>query len=829
MSNESSREGRLSSRPLCEWEGRALSRPIIVGRHGGRPSSKVRRHCFGGIAFCILGATSFAAQSQDKPFLGPIPVQFAAPGQELVLDMHRFFHPGANAKLILTTKDDVAALFDEAAFQLHVRQLKIGLFEIELSAGADKTQLKSILTLAATKATPPHHFAYKPTEPGKKIYVGGSFNGWSNDKILLSGPDNNGEFSVDVPLEPGRYAYKFSIDGKWVLDPNNPQTEDNGLGDKNSVITIAAEKQTAAPQIYAEELTPNKLKLRVTSAASPIKRVSAILEEATGSISIPAKADNNEIEIALPPKRSGFVRVIAANTEDIPSNVVRCPVGPEQTRWQDAVLYYAFTDRFVDGDRSNDHPVGNPKVEPQANYHGGDLAGVRQKIEAGYFEKLGINTIWVAPLNRNPAGAYQEYPPPHRWYTGYHGYWPVSSTEIDPHIGTPRDLHALVDAAHAHKMKVIADLVLHHVHEEHPWWKQHRDWFGSIDLPDGRKNLRLWDEQQFTTWFEPYLPSFDFSKDTPVQALIDNSVWWANTYKLDGFRLDAVKHILPSFWWKFRAALREQVDSHRKTPLYLVGETFKDRAGIMSFVGPNILDGQFDFPLYDQIKETFGQTSGDMKALDDSLGSSEKIYGKETLMSPLIGNHDKGRFMAVADGELPDPSGAKEEEVGWNKPPTVRDPANYSKIELAQAFLMAIDGVPMVYYGDEIGMTGAGDPDNRRDMRFGDQVSTDEKRVLANFQKLGLLRQKHPALRYGSRRPVIVDHDLYGFVRAHLNDRVAVVFNRAKSPAKVDVDCAPELADGDYVDQLNNKPVKIQNGRLQFELPAQTAAFITKR
>jgi cyclomaltodextrinase / maltogenic alpha-amylase / neopullulanase len=369
---------------------------------------------------------------------------------------------------------------------------------------------------------------------------------------------------------------------------------------------------------------------------------------------------------------------------------------------------------------------------------------------------------------------------------------------------------------------------LHHVHAEHPWWKQHRDWFGSLDLPDGRKNLRLWDEQQFTTWFEPYLPSFDFSKEPPVRALIDNSVWWANTYKLDGFRLDAVKHILPSFWWKFRAALREQVDRPRDTPLYLVGETFKDRSGIMSFVGPNMLDGQFDFPLYDQIKETFGQTSGEMKALDDSLGSSEKIYGKETLMSPLIGNHDKGRFMAYADGELPDTSGAKEEEIGWKHPPTVRDAANYSKLELAQAFLMSIDGVPMVYYGDEIGMTGAGDPDNRRDMRFDDQVSADEKRVLTNFQKLGAIRRGHPALRYGSRRTIAVDHDVYAFVRAHLDDCVVAIFNRGKTDAKVDMNMSPELSDGDYADALTGKSVQVKDGKMEFTLPAQTAAFVTK-
>ncbi|HJT82061.1 MAG TPA: alpha-amylase family glycosyl hydrolase, partial [Chthoniobacterales bacterium] len=451
-----------------------------------------------------------------------------------------------------------------------------------------------------------------------------------------------------------------------------------------------------------------------------------------------------------------------------------------------------------------------------------------KKIEDGYFEKLGVNTIWVAPLNRNPSVAYQEYPEPRRWYTGYHGYWPVSSTELDPHIGSSADLQALVEAAHARKLKVIADLVLHHVHTEHPWWKEHRDWFGNLELPDGRKNLRLWEEQQFTTWFEPYLPSFDFSKDAAVRALIDNSVWWLNKYKLDGFRLDAVKHIVPSFWWKFRVALREQVEQKRKAPLYLVGETFKDRAGIMSFVGPNMLDGQFDFPLYDQIKDTFGLTSGGMKALDDALAASETAYGKQTLMSPLVGNHDKGRFMAYADADLPAAEGVKEEEVGWKNPPKVDNPANYKKLQLAQAFMMAIDGVPMIYYGDEIGMTGAGDPDNRRDMRFGSDVSTDERRVFDNFAKLGAIRNAHPALRYGSRRLLQADQDVYAFVRAHLGDRVVVAFNRGKSDTEVNLEVAPELSDGDYTEQLSGTKVQVKNGKLSLLIPAQTAAFVCR-
>ena len=114
-------------------------------------------------------------------------------------------------------------------------------------------------------------------------------------------------------------------------------------------------------------------------------------------------------------------------------------------------------------------------------------------------------------------------------------------------------------------------------------------------------------------------------------------------------------------------------------------------------------------------------------------------------MSPLIGNHDKGRFMAYADNDLPGPQGAKDEEVGWVTPPKVDDSSNYAKIELAQAFLLSVDGVPMIYYGDELGMTGGGDPDNRRDMRFGDDVAPAEQRVLRNFESL--TRNSGPAFR----------------------------------------------------------------------------------
>ena len=785
------------------------------------------------VTFIFLLIAAGTQAEADMPFLGPIPVQYVTSDKELILDMHRFFQP-AGTRLDLPVIKDVNVAVDTATLQLRVQAKRSGLIDIPIALKGAREARKTVLTLATGgRQGHGHRFTFKPPADNpvaQKVFLAGSFNGWSTDKTPLTGPNETGEYTVDLPLEPGKYSYKFVVDGKWTWDRQNPDTEDNGMGDRNSVITVAGAKQNPAPVIYADRLTDNALVVRAATAPA-LSAASTVLETDGGAEVLPAKINGNTIEVVVPVHRSGFVRVIATSAEGNPSNVVRCGVGEagRQFSWHDAVLYYAFTDRFFDGDRTNDKPVDNPRVEWPANFHGGDLAGVRRKIEEGYFEKLGINTIWVAPLNRNPDKAYQEYPEPHRWYTGYHGYWPVSSTELDPHVGSAADLQKLVETAHAHNMKIIADLVLHHVHEEHPWWKQHRDWFGTLELPDGRKNLRLWNEQQFTTWFEPYLPSFDFAKDAPVKALIDNSVWWLNRYKLDGFRLDAVKHILPSFWWKFRAALRERVDRKGKSPLYLVGETFKDRNGIISFVGPNMLDGQFDFPLYDQIKDCFALTTGDMNAIDDALASSERTYGKETLMSPLIGNHDKGRFMAYADGELPAPGKLKEEEVGWKNPPRVQDPANYTKLELAQALLMAIDGVPMIYYGDEFGMTGAGDPDNRRDMRFGDQLTGDEKRVLDNFTKLAAIRRGHPALRHGSRRALRADNDVYAFVRAHLEDRVVVALNRGVTDANLDLDVAPELADGDYAEYITNTPVQVRGGKLGILVPARTAAFVAAK
>lgn len=599
---------------------------------------------------------------------------------------------------------------------------------------------------------------------------------------------------------------------------------------RTGVLTLALEQagvppSASQPAVFAAVREPEELVFGTYSSA-PLDRVSVVLQSPDGS-SRPLDFQQTNGILRVPAAglpKNAWVRVLVADAKGQPSRAARARVTPvEGFQWQDGIIYYAFTDRFANGDPANDRAVPGDKVPPQANYHGGDFQGIRQRIEDGYFEKLGVNVLWLAPLNRNPDGAWQEYLPPYRHYSGYHGYWPVSHTEVEPRFGGNEGLRELVSAAHEDGIKVIADLVLKHVHIENPLWTSKREWFGSVDLPDGRKNLRLWDEQQFTTWFEEWLPGFDFDNPEAVAFLLGNARFWIKEFDLDGYRLDAVKHIRYGFWPQFRTAMRA-MDSASE-PRYFVGETFMDRRGIMGFVGPNMLDGQFDFPLYDTLMEVFAKDTQGFAELEKSLSESETIYGKETLMSPLIGNHDKSRFMAFADGDLPKPVESDEEEIGWNDPPQVDHVSSYDKLKMALAFILAIDGVPMIYYGDEVGITGAGDPDNRRMMPAESRLNAAQKGVRAQFCKLTALRAKHPALRYGDRRLLLADDKRYAFARRYFEDAVLCVWNKGSGSASFALAVDGALPDGTYRDALSGSAVRIQAGQAKFSLPARQAAF----
>lgn len=814
-------------------------------------------------AFLVALVAPMPARATEglQTFLGWMPMQPVLPGQTLIIDMHRFYFrpPTSTERLILP--DEVPGL-SQLGYEAGPRRLLLqvdksasGLIEVPLQiyssearGGGDlgrkdmaqgvespedteRVVAEGLLLLAVQ---PDEGFTFRYTPPSgqrvESVNVAGSFNGWNTGSHQLQ-PVQGGAFELFVPMGPGTHTYKLVVDGEWILDPANPERLDDGTGNENSIARVGVSDRGAPPVAYATEAGDGSVTFRIVEGGSAIGQISTVLQLPDGhSRTVEHERDGDSVtvtEVGAP--EGSWVRLVAADAKGNISMAARAPLRtPKVFQWQDGIMYYAFTDRFADGDPSNNRPVDDDRVLPPANYQGGDFQGIRRKIDEGYFRDLGVNILWLAPINRNPDGAWQEHVPPYRFYTGYHGYWPVSHTEVEPRFGGEAALKSMISTAHQNDIFIIADLVLKHVHQDHPMWTEQRELFGTLELPDGTKNLRRWDDHQFTTWFEEWLPGFDFTNAEAVKFLIANAIDFAKRFNLDGYRLDAVKHIERDFWWKYRTAMRSAVDPGREVPLYSVGETFMDREGIMSFVGPNMLDGQFDFPLYDTLIDVFAKGHQGMDELENSLSASELIYGKETLMSPLVGNHDKPRFMAYADGDLPDPNEPDEIEVGYNNPPQVDNATSYDKLKLALTFVLSIDGVPMIYYGDEIGMTGAGDPDNRRFMQWED-IATEQEAVREHFSKVAAVRHQHPALRYGSRRALVAEGDRYAFVRAHLGDSVLAVWNRGDRNTEFSLRVGPEMPDGSYADALSGQVIEVKDGRTTFKMdPMKSALFVAK-
>ncbi|MCS6987966.1 MAG: alpha-amylase family glycosyl hydrolase [Chloroherpetonaceae bacterium] len=649
-------------------------------------------------------------------------------------------------------------------------------------------------------------FAYEPKPSDKRVFLMGSFNGWhrSNLPMDLVG----GRFERALELDAGRYEYKFVVDGKEIIDENNPVKLPNGFGGYNSVVEV----QSPAKRTYL-----HVIEARVRNDITELHFVYEGDSTRILASDIIALQDNQ----AIPPQQFQIVEnrvVIRLKQRDlVGEKVVRVAISkggvatPIQTvflingrpkgsnkimpfaskamvnewNWRDATIYSIMIDRFANGDSSNDRPVKHDSLFAPANWRGGDLKGIIQKLDEGYFDSLGANVLWLSPVNRSTDKAFREYPPPHRYYAGYHGYWSTHHEAVDSRFGSMDDLKRLVAKAHSRRMKVLLDFVANHVHIEHPFFQQRPDWFGTLDLPDGRKNLRLWDEYRLTTWFEPYLPSFDYSKPEPRAAMTDNAIWWLKQTGIDGFRHDAVKHIPNEFWRELTRKIKSQIEIPERRKLYQIGETFGGYDLIKSYVNNGQLDAQFNFNLYDVAVYAFASPQGDFRALATELERTHRIYGTSHVMGNIMDSHDKVRFPALAEGDIRFDENAAER--AWKNPPEINDKKTFEKVKLYQAYLHTIPGVPVIYYGDEIAMTGAADPDNRRLMRFGKDVSDDEKAVFAETSRLVKLRQAHSALRYGDFQILHSSKDALAYLRSDMNERVLVALNKGEAAQAIAV------------------------------------------
>jgi glycosidase len=634
----------------------------------------------------------------------------------------------------------------------------------------------------------------------RSVQLSGEFNGWTPSRNAMEFKE--GLWQTSIHLNPGTYMYQIVADGQTMTDPGNPEKVDNNFGGFNSVLRVGEQDKGSIPFLITNDFSNGEIEI---SATVPVDEYLVYWQNFRLDHAF-LELEGNDLEITVPAQakkmKRSYIRVYAYNSNGVSNDlfiplefgsVIELTDQLNRADYQSAIIYNVFIDRFYNGDRANDDPLNSPEVLPQADFHGGDLKGVIQKVKEGYFADLGVNTLWISPIVKNPKGAYGLWKDPLSKFSAYHGYWPISFTKIDERFGSEEDFHELIQVAHDNNINILLDFVANHIHQEHPFYKQNPDKVTDLYLPDGTLNTEKWDEQRLTTWFDVFLPTLDLENPEVTNMLVDSAVWWLQTYKFDGFRHDATKHIPEIFWRNLTRKVKQEVMVPQEKYIYQIGETYGSAELISSYVSTGMLEAQFDFNVYDAATGAFAREDDPFTRLNQVLQESFDYYGCHNLMGYISGNQDRARFISYAGGTLGFEEDAK--WVGWNKNIGVGDPVGYKKLAMLMAFNMSIPGIPVIYYGDEYGMPGANDPDSRRMMRF-DELNEKERQTLETIKKLIRLRNSSMALTYGDFYPLQVNEKTYVYMRKYFEDVQFILFNKANTKMAIEVSI-PEWADVD--------------------------------
>lgn len=632
-----------------------------------------------------------------------------------------------------------------------------------------------------------YSFTYTSPNSPSQVAIAGNLNGWNASASPLQREGE--EWKTTFILNPGVYEYQIVEDGKWMLDATNDQKKSNGQGGFNSTFVVG-NPEASAPSITTRRPLDQRIPIEVSSEAtvhvwwenSFVAEMNVQpMADTIWSITPPEAAFNLETStLRVWAEHNGLrgndLKIPLKNGIPVTSSNELARTDPH--KW---IMYFLMVDRFADGDSTNNMPVDDSSILTIANHFGGDLAGVTKKVNDGYFDELGMNTIWVSPITTNAEGAWG------LWdkgitstFSGYHGYWPVSSSEIDPHFGTEAVFTELINEVHADNMNIIVDYVANHVHQNHPVYQQHKDWATPLYLPDGRMNTELWDEQRLTTWFDTFLPTLDLENPVVADAMSDSALFWLKHYDIDGFRHDATKHIPESFWRMLTLKAKNEVlnpdgKNNQERKAFQIGETYGNPELISSYVSSGMLDAQFDFNLYDACVDAFAKDETTFSNLERVLKESLHYYGSHHLMGNITGNQDRVRFASYADGGVDFSEDGK--LAGWTREINNNGKEGFEKMLLLQTFILTTPGIPCVYYGDEIAMPGGNDPDNRRMMLFND-LNPDQQKLRSAVSALAKMRANRMSLVYGDLVIKEASEDLFAFERTYLGEKTLVFIHK---------------------------------------------------
>ncbi|GAB6100140.1 glycoside hydrolase family 13 protein [Halanaerocella petrolearia] len=784
-----------------------------------------------------------------------------------------------------------------------------------------------LVLIAATQvfAAPPGKvevtFTYKPVIAVDGVNLAGNFNGWSPTKTKMTDKDGDGTYVKTLFLEPGKYQYKFVLNGEtWKKPPEADDYVDDGQGGKNGVIYVKAGGALAKKSRQGD----NKI---VTKALYHNKtNKSYVNPMAKNKISIVFQAKENDLEEIILHYNDGqqneikmnkfltsqnfdyyrtTIRVKETNfdysfevrdgtktvwydangvvktsknktkskkqdrnlfswlrnddAEEITDEVTRPDVKPvsynlaskevfDTPAWvKDAVFYQIFPDRFYNGNPNNDPekievykdvevrhdalipdwdqgvPASNGSVltdesqlsdnnnaiKPKVGLHvfyGGDLQGVEEKIS--YLKKLGINTIYFNPVFES---------------TSNHKYNTAGYELIDDNLAIKDDFDVsneymvkLIKKLHDNGIRVIFDAVYNHVGYEH--WafqdvvkngkdSEYADWFYINSYPvkplykqseSNPPNYEAW-------WGFGSLPKLNVNNQEVKDYLYQVTKKWMDpngdgdpSDGVDGWRLDVaneVKDRNPEFWANWRDYVKGI-----NSDAYITGEIWNDAS---DYLEGNEFDAVMNYRFREAVIGFIGRGEMTADKFASKLGQVQFDYPRQAnyVLQNLIGSHDTKRYLTVIND-------------------------NKDRMRLTSFLQMTYVGAPMIYYGDEVGMKGGEDPDDRRTMVWKDRGYTKpDKKLFNHYQKLIDIRKEEPALRRGNIERIDLDNKMvYAFKRSYKGEELLVFINAGNS--KVNLEVPVDVASGSYQELYSGDEVKVETGKLQLKLDQVDGAIV---
>lgn len=620
--------------------------------------------------------------------------------------------------------------------------------------------------------------------------------------VTINGKENkmaydaaNERFYYDLTdIKTGDYYYYYTVDGKEKLDAFNEKTKDY-KGKKCSYRFYKKFDAAITAELSKPSMDYNDNNV-LTIKTIPAKGADmSAFEVATATVDLSALGLSStyaidpelmEATISCLDTTTAGNKTLPVTVKDIYGNVYRTSTNVTVTErnkkdgdfdWDEAVIYFAVTDRFFDGNTSNNDAYGvkdyNTGDKGGSSYHGGDFAGLTQKLD--YLKDLGVNTIWITPIVENITSDQHDADTDTATY-GYHGYWASDFTKLNKHLGTEEEFAALIDAAHSRGMKLMVDVVLNHA-----GYGTEKYFNNILEGADGKKIKMLRDSSNTVSGDDKQdalsdLPDF-VTEDAEVRnQLIKWQTDWMEKYKIDYYRVDTVKHVDSTTWSAFKNSLTKVNPDFKMIGEYS-GAGYANTAGEL---GTGSMDALLDFDFNDFAKDFVG---GKISTVENSLLKRNAALNNTATMGNFLNNHDDDTLQEL----LVKKSGISEEEA-------------YNLMKVAATLQITAKGQPIIYYGDELGQAGANDwpyQTNRRDFDWKglEAQKTDSNSIYNHYKTMLSIRNAYTDVFARGSRTSVVSSDETGYdviARSYGDTTLYVGMNIKKKATEVTIPVSAE-------------------------------------